>query len=261
VEAAAVFLIFTSQAWNMAFGVFEGITTIPADAKEAVSSYGCGRWRTFLRLLLPSAVPKLVYNSILSWAGGWYFLIACEIIALGPVRYRLPGLGSYLIRVTEEGNLVGAFAGLAVLTSIIVAMDLLLWRPLSVWAQKFRYEFTSESAEPDHGFPLVFSGGAVVVRGVRRMTRPFRRWVLLQRRRWSRRVRHWAAAFSRSRYLPRALGTARGILFWGGPRRRSRFRPISGFRCCVSPWPTPSPWPGPFRWPSGWGRAASWRES
>jgi NitT/TauT family transport system permease protein len=215
VEAAAVFLIFTSQAWNMAFGVYEGITTIPGDAREAVSSFGCGRWRTFIRLLLPSAVPKLVYNSILSWAGGWYFLIACEIIAIGPVRYRLPGLGSYLIRVTEEGNLAGAFAGLAVLTGIIVAMDLLLWRPLSVWAQKFRYEFTAETAEPDRNLPLVFSGGAAVVRGVRRITRPLRRRMQVQRRRWSRRIRRWGAAMSRSRFLPRALGTARGILFWG----------------------------------------------
>ena len=126
VEAAAIFLIFTSQAWNMAFGVYEGITTIPADAREVVTSFCCGRWKTFLRLFFPSAVPKLVYNSILSWAGGWYFLIACEIIAIGPVRYRLPGLGSYLIRVTEEGDLAGAFMGLGVLTAIIVAMDLLL---------------------------------------------------------------------------------------------------------------------------------------
>jgi NitT/TauT family transport system permease protein len=215
VEAAAVFLIFTSQAWNMAFGVYEGIKTIPADAKEAVCCYGCGRWRTFLRLHLPSSVPKLVYNSILSWAGGWYFLIACEIIAIGPVRYRLPGLGSYLIRATEEGNMPGAFAGLAVLTAIIVAMDLLLWRPLSVWAQKFRYEFTAEAAEPDRNLPLVFSGGAAVVRGVRRLTRPFRRWATLQRHLWSRRIRRWASVLSRSRFLPRALGTARGILFWG----------------------------------------------
>ncbi len=214
VEAAAVFLIFTSQAWNMAFGVYEGITTIPADAREAVACYGCGRWRTFLRLLLPSAVPKLVYNSILSWAGGWYFLIACEIIAIGPVRYRLPGLGSYLIRVTEEGDFGGAFSGLAVLTAIIVAMDLLLWRPLSVWAQKFRYEFTAETAEPDRSLPLVFAGGAAVWRVVRRVSRPFRRWVLLQRRRWSRKIRRWAGALSRSRFLPRALGAARGVLLW-----------------------------------------------
>jgi ABC-type nitrate/sulfonate/bicarbonate transport system permease component len=104
VELAAIFLIFTCQAWNMAFGVYEGISTIPADAREVVTSFGCGKWKTFLRLLLPSAIPKLVYNSILSWANGWYFLIACEIIALGPARYRLPGLGSYLIRTTEEGT-------------------------------------------------------------------------------------------------------------------------------------------------------------
>ena len=214
VEAAAIFLIFTSQAWNMAFGVYEGITTIPADAREVVTSFGCGRWKTFLRLFFPSAVPKLVYNSILSWAGGWYFLIACEIIAIGPVRYRLPGLGSYLIRVTEEGDLAGAFMGLGVLTAIIVAMDLLLWRPLSVWAQKFRYEFTAETAEPDRSLPLVFAGGAQILRRARRLTRPFRRWMVLRRKIWSRRIRKSAAILSRSRILPTALGAARGALFW-----------------------------------------------
>jgi len=214
VEMAAIFLIFTSQAWNMAFGVYEGITTIPGDAKEVVTSFGCGRWKSFLRLLFPSALPKLVYNSILSWAGGWYFLIACEIIALGPVRYRLPGLGSYLIRTTEEGNLTGTFAGLAVLTLIIVAMDLLIWRPLSVWTQKFRYEFTAETAEPDRNLPLVFAGGAAVVRGVRWITKPLRRWLRIRRRWVARRMRQWAAALAQTHFLPRALSAARGFLFW-----------------------------------------------
>jgi NitT/TauT family transport system permease protein len=214
VEAAAVFLIFTSQAWNMAFGVYEAITTIPADAKEVVASFGCGRWKTFLRLLFPSAVPKLIYNSILSWAGGWYFLIACEIIAIGPVRYRLPGLGSYLIRVTEEGNLPGAFLGLGLLTAIVVAMDLLLWRPLSVWGQKFRYEFTAEVAEPERGLPRVFAGGAAVAQAVRRTTRPLRHWLHVRRRLLARRLRRWGAGLARAPFLPRALGTARGVLFW-----------------------------------------------
>jgi NitT/TauT family transport system permease protein len=215
VEAAAIFLIFTSQAWNMAFGVYEGITTIPADAREVVSSFGCGRWKTFLRLFFPSAVPKLIYNSILSWAGGWYFLIACEIIAIGPVRYRLPGLGSYLIRVTEEGDFAGAFMGLGVLTAVIVAMDLLLWRPLSVWAQKFRYEFTAELAEPDRSLPLVFAGGAQILRGGRRLTRPLRRWLAPRWRIASRRFRRWTARATRIKMLPAALGAARGTLLWG----------------------------------------------
>ena len=185
VEMAAIFLIFTCQAWNMAFGVYEGISTIPADAREVVTSFGCGKWRTFLRLLLPSAVPKLIYNSILSWAGGWYFLIACEIIALGPARYRLPGLGSYLIRTTEEGNLAGTFAGLAVLTLVVLAMDLLIWGPLSAWAGRFRYEFATEASQQETRLPLVFVGGAAVARWIRRFSRPVTRRVRLFRIRLS----------------------------------------------------------------------------
>src|SRR5262249_34610968 len=195
--------------------VYEGITTIPADAREVVSSFGLRGWKTFLRLFLPSAIPKLIYNSILSWAGGWYFLIACEIIAIGPVRYRLPGLGSYLIRVTEEGDLTGAFMGLAVLTAIIVAMDLFLWRPLSVWAQKFRYEFTAETAEPDRSLPLVFAGGAKILRGGRRLSRPLRSWLKKRWRIASRSFRRWSSRLSQTRILPAALGAARGALFWG----------------------------------------------
>ena len=96
VEMAAVFLIFTSQAWNMALGVFEAIRTIPNDSIEALAGFrraadGCGCGGS----ICPRCVPKLVYNSILSWVAGWYFLIACEIITVGPAHYRLPGLGSY----------------------------------------------------------------------------------------------------------------------------------------------------------------------
>jgi NitT/TauT family transport system permease protein len=138
-ELASVFLIFTGMAWNMAFGVYEGLSTIPADLAEAMASFGvAGRLRA-LRLLIPAAVPKLVYNSIVSWAGGWYFLIACEIISVGGRRRALPGLGSYLQATSDAGDLPGNLAGLAVLVGMVVVLDLALWRPLSVWAERFRY--------------------------------------------------------------------------------------------------------------------------
>jgi NitT/TauT family transport system permease protein len=145
VELASVFLIFTSQAWNMAFGVYEAILTIPQDAHEALAAFGAGRWLAFRRLLLPACVPKLVYNTIMSWAGGWYFLMAAEIIAIGPARYDLPGLGSLMYRAAEEGRLGLMLLALGALIGLIVAMDLLLWRPLSVWAETFRYEFAASS--------------------------------------------------------------------------------------------------------------------
>ena len=216
VELAAIFLIFTCQAWNMAFGVYEGISTIPADAREVVTSFGCGKWKTFIRLLLPSAVPKLVYNSILSWANGWYFLIACEIIALGPARYRLPGLGSYLIRTTEEGNLAGSFVGLAFLTTVVLAMDLLLWGPLSAWAGKFRYEFAGEAPHSETRLPMVFVGGAAVARWMRRKTRP----LVLALRHKAREAARWVRArggiLARRMLSPRALMATRRYLIWVG---------------------------------------------
>ncbi len=143
VEMAAVFLIFTSQAWNMTLGVFEAVKTIPADSLEAFEAFGVTGWLRLKRLLLPACVPKLVYNSILSWVAGWYFLIACEIITVGPAHYRLPGLGSFLMEAADRARPLEMVMGLAVLLLIIVVMDVVAWQPLSVWAEKFRYEFAA----------------------------------------------------------------------------------------------------------------------
>ena len=145
VEMAAVFLIFTSQAWNMALGVYEAVKTIPDDSRDALESFGARGWLKFKRLLMPASVPKLVYNSILSWVAGWYFLIACEIITVGPASYRLPGLGSFLWEAAENGRNFDLVAGLLTLLAIIVLMDMIVWQPLSAWAEKFRYEFAASS--------------------------------------------------------------------------------------------------------------------
>src|SRR5260370_22738185 len=145
VEMAAVFLVFASQAWNMALGVYEAVKTIPEDSKDALESFGGRGWLKFKRLLLPASVPKLVYNSILSWVAGWYFLIACEITTVGPASYRLPGLGSFLWEAAEKGAMFDLAAGLLTLLAIIVVMDLLVWQPLSTWSEKFRYEFAASS--------------------------------------------------------------------------------------------------------------------
>lgn len=145
VEMAAVFLIFTSQAWNIAFGVYEAITTIPQDSLDALDSFGVRGLRKFRLLYLPACVPKLVYNSILSWAGGWYFLIACEIITQGPMSYPLPGLGTFLSRASDAGKPHWILLGIGFLVAIIVAMDLFMWRPLGAWAEKYRYEFAAST--------------------------------------------------------------------------------------------------------------------
>jgi NitT/TauT family transport system permease protein len=176
VEMAAVFLIFTSQAWNMALGVFESMRTIPEDSRDALEAFGANGWLRFRRLSLPACVPKLVYNSILSWVAGWYFLIACEIITVGPSHYRLPGLGSYLMEAADRGRSGEIVAGLATLLVIIVVMDVVVWQPLTVWAEKFRYEFASGAASEPIGslgmLHALHALGPAVYRTVRFAVRP-----------------------------------------------------------------------------------------
>ncbi len=174
VEMAAVFLIFTSQAWNMALGVYEAVKTIPEDSKDAIESFGGRGWLRFKRLLLPASVPKLVYNSILSWVAGWYFLIACEIITVGPASYRLPGLGSFLWEAAEKGRTFDLAAGLLTLLAIIVLMDMIVWQPLSTWAEKFKYEFAASSgAVQSLGMFDALSGvGPAVTRALRSILLP-----------------------------------------------------------------------------------------
>jgi NitT/TauT family transport system permease protein len=170
VELAAIFLIFTSMAWNMALGVYESIRTIPTDSLEALEAFGASRWLKLRRLILPACVPKLVYNSILSWMAGWYFLIACEIISAGPAHsYQLPGLGSFLMSAADKGRSGEMVAGLLVLLAIIVLMDAIIWQPLSNWAEKFRYEFAA-STEPMRSLGMLDALSAVGP-AITRMTR------------------------------------------------------------------------------------------
>lgn len=156
-EAAAVFLIFTSQAWNMAFAAYESLTTIPEDlllASEQFRLTGIQRW---IRLLLPSCVPKLSYNSMLSWASGWFFLIASEIIAIGNANYTLPGLGSYLQQSLERGRNSNFLLGLLTLIAVVTLLHFVLWSPLLEWSKRFRYEMTAAgSSEGSRSWVLKF---------------------------------------------------------------------------------------------------------
>src|SRR5215469_11754296 len=179
VELAAIFLIFTSMAWNMALGVYESVRTIPADSLEALDAFGTSRWLKLRRLILPACVPKLVYNSILSWMAGWYFLIACEIITAGPAHYQLPGLGSFLMSAADRGRTAELVVGLLVLLAIIILMDAIVWQPLSVWAEKFRYEFAA-SSEPIRSLGMLDALSALgpsITRLMRSLFHPFFRGV------------------------------------------------------------------------------------
>jgi len=159
VEMACIFLIFTSQAWNMTFGVYESIRGIPKEIDEASRLLGIRGFSYFRRVLFPACVVKLVYNAMLSWAAGWYFLIACEILAIGPVSFRLPGLGSFISEATQQGRLDLLAAGISVLVMLVVIMDVLCFRPLVVISEKYKLESQSSSEESEESYALDFSGG------------------------------------------------------------------------------------------------------
>ncbi len=155
VEMAATFLIFTSQAWNMAFAVYEATKCIPQDNEDAIASFGVKGSQRFWKLYAPASVPRLVYNSILSWSNGWYFLVACEIIAVGPISYHLPGIGSFLARAAEQDQLHLVLWGLGALATLILGLDYAVWRPASSWASRFRQEYSpgQEDDEDDKPAP------------------------------------------------------------------------------------------------------------
>ncbi len=148
-ELAAIFAIFTSQAWNMAFAMYQSLTTLPQDLVEATRAYRLTAWQRFWRLEVPFAMPGLVWNMVLSMSGGWFFVVASEAITLGDATWRLPGIGSYVALALEQRDL-GAI-GLAVLAMglVILAYDQLLFRPLVAWSGKFRFETTAGANAPD----------------------------------------------------------------------------------------------------------------
>jgi NitT/TauT family transport system permease protein len=141
-ELSAILLIFTSMAWNMTFSFYQSLRTIPADLREAATINRLSGWRRFTKLEVPFGTIGLVWNSMMSWAGGWFFLIAAEQFTLGNNSFELPGLGSYLKTAADAGNITALGAGLAVLIGIIIALDQLMWRPLVAWSEKFRFEQT-----------------------------------------------------------------------------------------------------------------------
>jgi NitT/TauT family transport system permease protein len=144
VEAAAIFLIFTSMFWNLAFGVYGSLITVPEDLTLAARQLGLRGSMRWSRLVLPAVFPNLVYNSILSWANGWYFLIASEIIAAGPARYTLPGLGSYLSQALVTGHTGQTLMAMATLLVATLGLHLLVWSPLELWAERFQLGETGE---------------------------------------------------------------------------------------------------------------------
>jgi NitT/TauT family transport system permease protein len=151
-EAAAIFAIFTSQAWNMTFSFYQSLRTVPRDLQEATRSFRFSAWQRFWRLEVPFAMPGLVWNMMMSMSGGWFFVVASEAITVGDRTITLPGIGAYLAQATAERDL--AAVGWVVLTmiAVIILYDQLMFRPLVAWADKFRFEQTGAQTAPDSWF-------------------------------------------------------------------------------------------------------------
>lgn len=148
VELGAILLIFTGQVWNMAFSFYASLKSIPRELREAASIYRFSRWQRLTQLELPFAAIGLVWNSMMSVAGGWFFLMACEMFVLGHRDFRLPGLGSYLQVAASAGDTQAILWGVAAMISLIVLLDQLVWRPVIAWAEKFKFEQVESTSPP-----------------------------------------------------------------------------------------------------------------
>ena len=147
-ELGSIVLIFTGQVWNMAFSFYASLQAIPRELREAARIYNFSRWQRFVQLELPYGAIGLVWNSMVSVAGGWFFLMACEMFVLGKRDFRLPGLGSYLQSAAGAGDTTALLWGIATMIGIIVLLDQLIWRPIIAWADKFKMEQVESGAAP-----------------------------------------------------------------------------------------------------------------
>ena len=148
VELAAIFAIFTSQAWNMTFSFYQSLKTVPRDLDEATRSFRLTGWQRFWRLEVPFSMPGLVWNTMMSMSGGWFFVVASEAISVGDTTITLPGVGSYVALAIKEQNLPAVGWAVLAMLAVIVIYDQFLFRPLVAWADKFRVETSASGVAP-----------------------------------------------------------------------------------------------------------------
>ena len=139
-EFAAIFAIFTSQAWNMAFSFYQSLRTVPSELVEASRNFGLSPWMRFWRLDVPFAMPQLIWNMMVSMSGSWFFVVASEAISVGNTTITLPGVGSYIALAIEQRDLAAVCYAIVTMLIVILIYDQVLFRPLIAWADRFRFE-------------------------------------------------------------------------------------------------------------------------
>jgi NitT/TauT family transport system permease protein len=183
-EFAAIFAIFTSQAWNMAFSFYQSLRTVPNELVEASRNFRLGPWMTFWRVDVPFAMPQLIWNMMMSMSGSWFFVVASEAISVGNTRITLPGVGSYIAVAIEHRDLTAVGYAIVTMLVVILVYDQILFRPLVAWADRFRFEQEPGALPPKSWVLDVLRRSRLVGR----LTLPFAslwRWLLLAR--WSKR--------------------------------------------------------------------------
>lgn len=168
-ELACVFAIFTSQAWNMTFSMYQSIRNVPKDLEEASQSFHLSGWQRFWRLDVPFAMPGLVWNAMMSMSGGWFFVVASEAITVGDTTVTLPGIGAYVALAIKQQNLPAIGYAVLAMLLVIIAYDQLLFRPIVAWADKFRFEQTASATAPESWMLDLFRR----TRALRALTYPF----------------------------------------------------------------------------------------
>jgi NitT/TauT family transport system permease protein len=168
-ELACVFAIFTSQAWNMTFSMYQSIRNVPKDLEEATQSFHLSGWQRFWRLDVPFAMPGLIWNTMMSMSGGWFFVVASEAITVGNTTVTLPGIGSYVALAIQKQNLPAIGYAILTMLLVIIAYDQLLFRPVVAWADKFRFEQTASVTAPTSWMLDLFRR----TRALRALTYPF----------------------------------------------------------------------------------------
>jgi NitT/TauT family transport system permease protein len=151
-ELASIFMVFTAQAWNMAFSFYQSLRTLPEDLIDVSQQFGLSPWQKFRRLELPFATPALVWNTMMSMSGGWFFVVASEAMQVGNNTVVIPGIGSWLALATQRQDLGAVAWAVGAMAVVILLYDQLLFRPVVAWADKFRFEQTASEEEPGSWF-------------------------------------------------------------------------------------------------------------
>ena len=180
VELGAILLIFTGQVWNMAFSFYSSLKSIPRDMREAATIYRFNWYQRFTQLEVPYAAIGLVWNSMMSVAGGWFFLMACEMFVLGSKDFRLPGLGSYLQTAASARRYPSILWGIATMIAVIVVLDQIVWRPVIAWAEKFKIEQVESTDAPQSWFLNLMERSRALARLRKRVVNPTREYLRMR---------------------------------------------------------------------------------